>query len=431
MRQSLRMVAAGVSLLLFVTMVGLWARSLGHHASTIWLRPERYVEVENVDGVLGLEWARDSWSRPPIAGGALYGRYAWRSPLPAGRDRTSLRTPTFNRFGFGFHVVKTIGPPQGMWRYGNRSLVICYVPYWLLALLFAVLPGRWLMLSLRQGNRNQSGHCASCGYNLTGNTSGVCPECGATASKARARRQRTIKRAKLAAALVLVAVLAPVIGHTALEEHRDHQARKQTFACQERLMNSTDGPDVITYAEDTGVSQKLLASDPHYVPIGRGACYVQDALRDVDRVPGVYFGNGPPTLFVHGLRSPDGTRMLVTVPLMALEDAEDLRADVFVAATDDEPGLYRRSESQLVLRRWPDEHITFMAGQPDPADASHFTIRYRIGDRTGTIDGWLTNGATVRMQVRDGPAEMLSASATPRPTTWKWGGRPTTRKYSN
>lgn len=28
--------------------------------------------------------------------------------------------------------------------------------------------------------RAEPGHCASCGYNLTGNTSGVCPECGET-----------------------------------------------------------------------------------------------------------------------------------------------------------------------------------------------------------------------------------------------------------
>jgi predicted amidophosphoribosyltransferase len=27
------------------------------------------------------------------------------------------------------------------------------------------------------------GHCSGCGYNLTGNTSGVCPECGAPVTK--------------------------------------------------------------------------------------------------------------------------------------------------------------------------------------------------------------------------------------------------------
>ena len=30
----------------------------------------------------------------------------------------------------------------------------------------------------REWRRKPFGHCQKCGYNLTGNTSGVCPECG-------------------------------------------------------------------------------------------------------------------------------------------------------------------------------------------------------------------------------------------------------------
>jgi len=39
---------------------------------------------------------------------------------------------------------------------------------------------RWHDWKLRQWRR-QHGLCQSCGYDLTGNVSGVCPECGATA----------------------------------------------------------------------------------------------------------------------------------------------------------------------------------------------------------------------------------------------------------
>ena len=31
---------------------------------------------------------------------------------------------------------------------------------------------------LRRAQRLDGGHCQSCGYDLTGNVSGVCPECG-------------------------------------------------------------------------------------------------------------------------------------------------------------------------------------------------------------------------------------------------------------
>ena len=54
-----------------------------------------------------------------------------------------------------------------------------YVLIWKLVIAFAVasvllaLPFTW--------RRHQPGHCVTCGYNLTGNTSGRCPECGENA----------------------------------------------------------------------------------------------------------------------------------------------------------------------------------------------------------------------------------------------------------
>lgn len=49
--------------------------------------------------------------------------------------------------------------------------------------------------------------------------------------------------------------------------------------------------------------------------------------------------------------------------------------------------------------------LRLYAGQPDPADASHFTIRYESKGSGGTIDGWLRDGDSVKLQVRDGPAK--------------------------
>ena len=60
----------------------------------------------------------------------------------------------------------------------NELLV---VPWWFPCALTAIPPGIWLWVRLRSRRRPSDGmpHCAECDYNLTGNVSGICPECGA------------------------------------------------------------------------------------------------------------------------------------------------------------------------------------------------------------------------------------------------------------
>jgi hypothetical protein len=41
----------------------------------------------------------------------------------------------------------------------------------------------------RRERRIAAGRCVACGYNLTGNISGVCPECGTAVAKDRAQQQ--------------------------------------------------------------------------------------------------------------------------------------------------------------------------------------------------------------------------------------------------
>ncbi len=54
-----------------------------------------------------------------------------------------------------------------------------YVPLWTPFLLFMV-PGMAALLlgPYRRHRRRKKGLCLKCGYNLTGNVSGICPECG-------------------------------------------------------------------------------------------------------------------------------------------------------------------------------------------------------------------------------------------------------------
>ena len=57
---------------------------------------------------------------------------------------------------------------------GNRIVF----PIWLLAVASGMVPACWLSALLWRRGRRKAGGCRRCGYNLTGNTSGVCPECG-------------------------------------------------------------------------------------------------------------------------------------------------------------------------------------------------------------------------------------------------------------
>jgi hypothetical protein len=80
------------------------------------------------------------------------------------------------------------GPPQAMERWviqspsvqkstfqfmGQTSLTVAC---WKVVALLAFLPSIWLCLSRKKAT--SANDCRDCGYNLTGNTSGVCPECG-------------------------------------------------------------------------------------------------------------------------------------------------------------------------------------------------------------------------------------------------------------
>ena len=68
-----------------------------------------------------------------------------------------------------------------------RAPVNSSVPYWLPALLSLIVPA-WPLIR-RLGRKVEpewrlqrrpppEGHCRRCGYNLAGNVSGLCPECG-------------------------------------------------------------------------------------------------------------------------------------------------------------------------------------------------------------------------------------------------------------
>ena len=71
--------------------------------------------------------------------------------------------------GFTFEATATRG-----WQYLSVS-----APLWGLAILFSLYPTvGFIRAPVQRWRRRKRGVCVRCGYNLTGNVSGVCPECG-------------------------------------------------------------------------------------------------------------------------------------------------------------------------------------------------------------------------------------------------------------
>jgi len=98
------------------------------------------------------------------------------------RNRTYFVTSDETGVSVWFQTPPRLGPPFSV-TYDEQTLLrIGYANSVLSLLTLAVLNlCVWMMV----GRKRHVGHCATCSYDLTGNTSGTCPECGtAVAGKA-------------------------------------------------------------------------------------------------------------------------------------------------------------------------------------------------------------------------------------------------------
>ena len=61
---------------------------------------------------------------------------------------------------------------------GSEERLVVSLPAWFLLILFLAAPGLFIFRIVRGRRRYSIMGCKQCGYDLTGNTSGRCPECG-------------------------------------------------------------------------------------------------------------------------------------------------------------------------------------------------------------------------------------------------------------
>lgn len=65
--------------------------------------------------------------------------------------------------------------------YGTSSMTTVELPFWLAGLMLGAYPlVVFIKGPVRRWRHGKQGHCRQCGYDLTGNVTGVCSECGAT-----------------------------------------------------------------------------------------------------------------------------------------------------------------------------------------------------------------------------------------------------------
>jgi hypothetical protein len=154
MRRRIFTFASMLSVLLCVATVVLWIRSYW-----VWddipVQNNNDVRIELVGGHISISW--NPLMMFPIAA----------SHNPAS-DYGPLQKPAFNWSFAGF----------GYWSdpvWGSRGI---FVPFRFPVVAFFMLPVGWLIARTRRARMPHFQHCPTCRYNLTGNESGICPECG-------------------------------------------------------------------------------------------------------------------------------------------------------------------------------------------------------------------------------------------------------------
>ncbi|MFQ5589903.1 MAG: hypothetical protein ACE5HE_01955 [Phycisphaerae bacterium] len=94
-------------------------------------------------------------------------------------DHTCARRVNYLPLGFLGRVVVASGTWRGNWKYIGLTL-----PLWsVVALLFLHPAVAFARGPLRRHRRRRRNECIKCGYERTGNTSGICPECGSVLSR--------------------------------------------------------------------------------------------------------------------------------------------------------------------------------------------------------------------------------------------------------
>jgi len=173
----------------------------------------------------------------------------------------------------------------------------------------------------------------------------------------------------------------------------------------DKVMLAENTPDVLLLQNKAGYHKMYLLAPS----MQAAAC---DAPKDVAVLPWLARST---LVFLHRLRAAGSSERLVSVSLWPPQFAG--------LATSFNPGHFSVQLSASVVspanlglgtrptfsnrlgdfgeRDLPTGTLRLFAGQPDPVDESHFTIRYELDGKSNIIDGWLMPDDKVKLEPRN------------------------------
>jgi hypothetical protein len=180
----------------------------------------------------------------------------------------------------------------------------------------------------------------------------------------------------------------------------------------DRIIVAEGTEDVARLSKTAGYQKFRPCAEERPGPTRAVAYYLPGSTRLL------WFGSGP-YAFLHRRRAPGQAERLVSVEVQQYdpEPPSGQHYELFALAQipafslpDNENFSGRGARISNVLPEDGGGGLTLdaggnfrlYAGQPDPADDSHFTIRYELNGKSDIIDGWLMSDETVNLQVRGG-----------------------------
>jgi hypothetical protein len=206
-----------------------------------------------------------------------------------------------------------------------------------------------------------------------------------------------------------------------------HQTRLLYW--QRQCLTFTASPTTVVYEEDPAAAAALIRSRGGYLPYRKllygpsgytGSAIDTATFRppcedELEKMLPYPISHWLPAydpgsiVFLHERISPAGHRRLVciwNVP-QNLGPAPDLCFSVCVwspATLFSETTPRTEPYGSQIPPRYPPAPVArIFAGQPDPADSSHFTIHYQMWGRDDILDGWLQDDDSIRFMPRHPP----------------------------
>jgi hypothetical protein len=162
--------------------------------------------------------------------------------------------------------------------------------------------------------------------------------------------------------------------------------------------------DQVIHETDRAEIPRLLAPPLNY----RGSMATGQAFLIPPAYQSLWMSQSVGTAFLHERITPQGQRRLVAVDLFS--GGTQPGGGMTLNATVIDPSVTPRGPNATVtitrgdgatIALQPGDKLRVFAGQPDPNDASHFTIDYLINDARHTVDGWLKDDGLVIIEARD------------------------------